>query len=221
MTFKVEELKGDYGELAGRRIADAVDGGTSLVLTGGGAAHEVYPHLGGMKHDWAEIEIAFSDERCVPPDDIESNYGMAKRLLLDAAGPGHVHRIRGELAPERAAVEYAASIRGMYERAFDVLLLGMGEDCHVAALFPGSPALDSTHLAEPVDRPDGIKGVTLTPLALLAAKKIFLIVMGEDKGPAVARAVDGDEPPEVCPVRLLAEHPDATFLLDEGAASAL
>ena len=221
MTFKVARLKGDYGEAAGRRIADAISGGGSLVLTGGTAAHEVYPHLGGMKHDWAEIEIAFSDERCVPPDDIASNYGMAKRLLLDAAGPGHVHRMRGELPPERAAVEYAASIRPLYERGFDVLLLGMGEDCHVAALFPGSPALDSIHLAEAVDRPDGMRGVTLTPLALLAAKRIFLIVMGEDKAPAVARAVDGEEPPEVCPVRLLAEHPDATFLLDEGAASAL
>ena len=174
-----------------------------------------------MKHDWEEVEIAFSDERCVPPDDIASNYGMAKRLLLDAAGPGHVHRIRGELPPERAAVQYASDIRPLAERGFDIVLLGMGSDGHIAALFPGSPALDSTHPAEAVERPDGMRGVTLTPPPLTGAKRVFLIVTGEAKAEAVSRAVSSDEPPEKCPVRLLADHPDATFLLDEGAASAL
>ena len=221
MTFRVETLDGDYGEAAARRIADALAGGGSLVLTGGGTAHEVYPHLGGMKHDWDGVEVAFSDERCVPPDHIASNYGMAKRLLLDAAGPPHVHRIRGELPPERAAVGYADAIRPLADRGFDVLLLGMGADCHIAALFPGSPALESAHLAEAVDRPDGMAGITLTPPALIGAKKVLLIVTGASKAEAVRRAVAGEEVAEVCPVRLLADHPDATFLLDEDAASAL
>jgi 6-phosphogluconolactonase len=221
MTFRVETLSGDYGEIAARRIADAIAGGGNLVLTGGSTAHEVYPHLGGMKHDWEEVEIAFSDERCVPPDDIASNYGMAKRLLLDAAGPGHVHRIRGELPPERAALEYANDVRALADRGFDVLLLGMGEDCHIGALFPGSPALASMHIAEAVERPDGMWGVTLTPPALVGAKKILLTVTGTAKADAVRRAVAGDEVPDACPVRLLADHPDATFLIDEEAASAL
>ncbi|MGH2754389.1 MAG: 6-phosphogluconolactonase [Actinomycetota bacterium] len=221
MTFGVRTLVDDYGEEVARSIADAIAGGGSLVLTGGGTAQEVYPHLGGMKHDWDAVEVAFSDERGVPPDDLASNYGMAKRLLLDAAIPGHVHRMRGEIPPEHAAVEYSAAMRPLVDKGFDVLLLGMGSDCHIAALFPGSPALASRHLAEAVERPDGMAGITLTPPALSSAKKILLIVTGESKAAAVRRAVTGDEVPEVCPVRLLADHPDATFLLDGPAASAL
>jgi 6-phosphogluconolactonase len=73
----------------------------------------------------------------------------------------------------------------------------------------------------PVDRPDGLAGLTLTPPALRSAKNIYLIVSGAGKAEAVRRAVYGDEPIEACPVRLLAGHSHATLLLDESAASRL
>jgi len=101
------------------------------------------------------------------------------------------------------------------------MLLGMGADAHVGALFPGSPALEETALAAVVDRPDGMQGVTLTPTAMLSARRIILLVTGEAKAEAVRRAVTGDEDPTKCPARVLAEHPDAAFLLDDAAASAL
>jgi 6-phosphogluconolactonase len=95
----------------------------------------------------------------------------------------------------------------------------MGDDCHIAALFPGSPALDeSEHTVLAVDRPDGLRGITLTPPALVNAARTFVIVTGKSKASAVRRAVRDSEPAETCPVRLL--H-DPVFLLDEPAASAL
>ena len=209
----------DYPRAAAAHIADAFPGGGSLVLTGGDTAASVYPYLDAAKPDWTSVEVAFSDERCVTPEDIASNYGMAKRLLLDAAAPGHVHRIKGELEPDKAAADYEGDIRSLVTRGFDLVLLGMGADAHICALFPGSPALEAPGLAAVVDRPDGMQGITLTPSALLSAKRILLLVTGASKADAVQRALEGDDPADTCPVRLLADHPDVTFLLDTEADS--
>jgi 6-phosphogluconolactonase len=98
----------------------------------------------------------------------------------------------------------------------------MGTDNHIAALFPQSAALIKPDaLCLPVDRPDGLKGLTLTAPVLEGARTILLIVTGESKAEAVARAVNGDGDPMSRPVRLLAHHPNTTFLLDKAAASAL
>jgi 6-phosphogluconolactonase len=220
MGFQTDVLAGDYAEGAARRILEAFPGGGSFVLTGGTNAERIYPRLAG-KREWADVTFCFSDERCVPPDDENSNYGMAKRLFLDAAGPGAVHRVKGELEPQEAAAEYRAEIRPFVEHGFDLLLLGMGADAHVGAMFPGSPTLHESATAAVIDRPDGMQGITLTPPAMLSARRVILIVTGDKKAEAVRRAVQGDESPKECPARVLADHPDATFLLDEPAASAL
>jgi len=221
MPFEVLTYESDtYPTEAAGYISDAFSGGT-LVLTGGRVAKSIYPHLAGRRSDWAGTQIAYSDDRCVPPDDPASNYGMTKRLFLDAAEGVTVHRIKGELPPEQAAAKYAEAIRPLVHHGFDLLLLGMGADAHIGAMFPGSPALDSSSLAAAVDRPDGMKGVTLTPPAMLSARKIVLTVTGYEKAATVRRAVTGDEAPAECPVRLLAGHPDVTFLLDRAAAASL
>jgi 6-phosphogluconolactonase len=220
MPFSTELLTGDYAEEAAIRILDAFPGGGSFVLTGGTTVEPVYPRLAG-KREWAGVTFCFSDERCVPPDHQDSNYGMVKRRFFDAADPGAVRRVKGELPPQEAAADYDAAIRPLAEHGFDLMLLGMGADAHVGALFPGSPALEETALAAVVDRPDGMQGVTLTPPAMLSARRIILLVTGEAKAEAVRRAVTGDEDPIKCPARVLAEHPDAAFLLDAAAASAL
>lgn len=222
MSFKVETFPVDrYAEATARRLAEALPGGGSFVITGGGTAKQVFPHLAGKKEDWSGVEIAWSDERVVPPDHEESNYAMAKRLFLEAAEPGAIHRVKGELDAERAAAEYERAIRPLVQRGFDLEMLGMGEDAHVGAMFPGSPGLETNRLALAVDRPDGMQGVTLTAPAMLSAKRIFVTVTGSKKAAAVARVVNGDEEPAAAPARLLASHPDVTFLLDEDAASAL
>ena len=98
----------------------------------------------------------------------------------------------------------------------------MGADAHVGAMFPGSPALEeSERFCRAVDRPDGMQGLTLTPPALLNANKVLLLVTGAAKAETVARVVTGNEPAIECPARILAPHPDVTFLLDDAAASRL
>lgn len=222
MSFQTEISKGgSWATETARRIADALPGGGALVLTGGTTVEPLLPQLAAKKSDWTGVEIAFSDERCVPPDDGASNYGMARRLLLDAAEPAAVHRMKGELDPAQGAADYHSSIAPLVARGFDLLLLGMGADAHVGALFPGSPALEATTFCAWVDRPDGMKGLTLTPPAMLSAKKILLLVTGSQKADTVRRAIQGDESSDTCPVRLLASHPDVTFLLDDAAAAAL
>jgi 6-phosphogluconolactonase len=197
--------------------------GGSFVLTGGTTAKKIYPALAEVTaRRLPELDILFSDERCVPPDDDESNFKMASELLLDRTQARNVHRMRGEDPPEQAAASYGQEIAPLVGNGLDLLLLGMGADAHIGAMFPGSPALaETTQLCRAVDRPDGMQGLTLTPPAMITAKKILLLVTGEAKAETVKRVVQGDEPVETSPARLLADHPDVTFLLDKAAASAL
>lgn len=220
--FNVEILTGDYATKAARYIAERVAVRGSLVLTGGTTAEKVYPALARHAESLEGTTFLFSDERCVAPQDPASNFGMARDLLLEQIHSKTVHRMRGEDPPDLAAQQYHDEIGDVVSRGVDVCLLGMGADGHVAANFPGSLTLDETErLCLPVDRPDGLPGLTLTPPALLSTSSVMLIVTGEGKAQTVKKVIEGDEPPVTLPARLLAEHPSATFLLDEGAASAL
>ena len=223
MTFKTEVFAADaYPRDAARVIAEATADADSLVLTGGTTAEKVYAELAKEAVPWNRLEIVFSDERCVPPGDPASNYGMAERLLFQRGEPKAVHRMRGEDSPAHAAEQYDAEIRPLWERGVDVAMVGMGADAHICAMFPGSRAIDeTTKLCAPVDRPDGMTGLTLTPPMILGSRRIFVIVTGEGKAATVARVIQGNESTASVPARMLAQHPDVTFVLDEAAASQL
>jgi 6-phosphogluconolactonase len=223
MSFAVEVFRPEqWAVQAARTIIAALPNDGAVGLTGGDAAADLYPELAAIENDWSTREVLFSDERCVPPDHSASNFRQADELLLSARPPRRVHRIRGEDPPDVAADGYSQTIGPLMERGPDVMVLGLGDDAHIAALFPTSPVFDDVETwARAVKRPDGLDGVTLTPRALLRANRVFLIVAGSDKADAVRRAVRGDEDPRRCPVRLLADHPDTTFLLDDDAASGL
>lgn len=223
MTFSVEVFDpDDYGGEAAARIGAALPDDGAVVITGGGTAADIYPILARVAPDWSRLDVYFSDERCVPPDDDRSNFAMARVLLLDEVGPRAVHRMRGEDPPEEAAALYGLQIEPVVADAgFGLVLLGMGADAHVGAMFPGSRALEATRPCAAVDRPDGLRGLTLTPPALMSGNEVLLVVTGGAKAEAVRRAVRGDEDVATCPARLLAGHPNATFLLDEPAASLL
>jgi 6-phosphogluconolactonase len=222
VSFGVEVFAGErYAREVAGLVAREVPDASSVVLTGGSTAEKVYGPLGETGVDWSNIDVVFSDERCVPPHDDASNFGMADRLLsgLDRA---RVHRMHGEDDPHDAARAYADEIRPLVDAGLELMLLGMGADGHICALFPGSPALhEKDRLCAAVDRPDGMTGLTLTPPAILSAGRMLLLVTGEGKAETVARAVQGDDHPVALPVRLLASHPDTTFLVDEAAASLL
>ncbi len=130
--------------------------------------------------------------------------------------------MRGEDPPDEAAHAYHEEISYHVERGFDLVLLGMGADAHVGAMAPGSPTIsERERLCAPVARPDGLGGLTMTPPALLSSTRVRLLVNGEAKAATVKRVIEGDERIEACPARMLADHHDAIFLLDEAAASEL
>src|SRR5256885_10277054 len=125
-----------------------------LALSGGNTPAPVYTRLAAIGHDlpWDLTRITFGDERCVPPDDRQSNFRMAwETLLAPAAVPEKsILRMRGEIDPQIAAWEYEeqldlmASQRGEPIYTHDLILLGLGDDGHTASLFPGTAALEET-----------------------------------------------------------------------------
>ena len=223
MTFKVEPLPNEHWPRhAAARLTTELPDAHTVVLTGGTTAEAVYRPLAEMNAGWSGAEVFFSDERCVPPDDEASNYKMATRTLLGHVEPQTVHRMKGELEPDAGAAQYSEEIGTAARAGFDLVLLGMGADCHIGAMFPGSPALDEREaFCAPVARPDGMSGLTLTPPALLPARRVMLLVAGSGKAEALWRMVASQEPVKECPARLLADHPDVTIVCDEDAAALL
>ena len=223
VTFKTTIFPApEYADGVARTIGEALPREGSVVVTGGTTAERVYTALGKSDVPWDGLDVLFSDERCVSPSDPASNYGMADRLLFQRRSPRVLHRMRGEDPPDHAAEQYDAAIRPTVDAGIDVALMGMGADAHICALFPGSRALDeTTRLCAAVDRPDGMTGLSLTPPAILSARRVFLIVAGKGKAATVARVMRDSDSVAMVPARLLAPHPDVTFLLDEAAASAL
>jgi len=123
-----------------------------IALSGGNTPRPVYTELARIGHDlpWDRVLFTFGDERCVPPDDPQSNYRMAREsLFVPAAVPGKsVMRMRGEIDPHLAAQEYQDGLSVLATQQteliyrHDLILLGVGDDGHTASLFPGTSALD-------------------------------------------------------------------------------
>lgn len=210
--------------LAAERLATAARAGGHIVLTGGSTPRRAYELAAELQPDWSRVEVWWSDERCVPPDDERSNYGMAQAALLDrlAAAPAAVHRMRGELGRDEGAAQYERELGALAR--FDLLLLGLGPDGHVASLYPDQPTLDETerraigaeaHLQPFVDR------ITLTLPPLRAAREVLFLVAGADKADAARRAFAG-APSRATPGSLVrAAEGSTTALLDATAAALL
>lgn len=180
--------------LAQARLAIAERGEFRLALSGGNTPRPVYQKLAeiGAKLPWEQVHITFSDERCVPPDDAQSNYRMAREsLLLPAAVPdASVARLRGEIDPGLAAQTYQdqlnvlATQRGELTYRHDLLLLGMGEDGHTASLFPGTAALGETVRGVVANFVPKVNGWRLTftyPLINGARHVLFLVNAKQQK----------------------------------------
>lgn len=209
----------EYAAAVAERITAALPSSGAVVITGGTTAAKVYGALTEVDR-WAGLEVLFSDERCVPPTDEASNFKMAMELFFGRTA-ATMHRMPGELEPAEGAMRYHDDIAEIVAGGPHVAFMGMGADCHVGALFPGSPALDDPNYCAAVHRPDGMHGLTLTPTAMLACASVTMMVTGAGKAEAVVRAVTGSERPETCPVRLLTTHDVVTMWLDEPAASGL
>jgi 6-phosphogluconolactonase len=182
---------------------------------------------------WPRVHLFWGDERHVPPDHADSNYRLAREAWLAQAPvpPENVHRIRGELPEaESAAQAYEQELRfafglepGELPR-FDLVLLGLGADGHVASLFPGHPALaESRRLAvAPYVEPLAAHRITLTfPVFNRAAAVVFLVA-GAEKAPALRRALAPQGSVAETPARgIHPENGDLLWMVDEAAASGL
>jgi 6-phosphogluconolactonase len=207
------------------------DGIARVALSGGGTPSMVYPLLLAPVRrdaiDWSAVEFFWGDERAVPPDHPDSNFGVAYGTFISQlpdVRPDRIHRMQAD-APDldAAALAYetelrlAFGVRGAAPPAFDLLWLGMGPDGHTASLFPGSAALDETQrwvVANWAPTREEWR-MTLTFPVLAAARETLFVVTGADKAGALARVSAGDA--EMPAARVAG--PAVRWIVDEAAAA--
>lgn len=212
----------------------------AVALTGGSTPRVFYRRLAEEpfrgRLPWDRLHFFWGDERHVPPDHADSNFRMAHEALLAhvPVPSGNIHRIpaedpdaaRAASAYERTLREFFALRDGDFPR-FDILLLGLGPDAHIASLFPGNPALrEREHLviAPRLEAPQplGTFRITLTVPVLNRAARTFFLVSGAEKAEAVYKVLEGERDPERIPGQVLQpEKGSVLWLLDAAAAGRL
>src|SRR5271168_3475762 len=142
------EVVDDPGRACSAMLVGVAAGGGHIVLTGGSTPRSAYQELVEAVRtvgiDVTASTMWFGDERCVPPEDERSNYGLAKAAMFDPLGDlglPMIRRIKGELGPDAGASDYEDQLREAGSPRFDLVLLGMGADGHCASLFPDQDAL--------------------------------------------------------------------------------
>jgi 6-phosphogluconolactonase len=206
------------------RLAEQARAGGSVVLTGGSTPRVAYQLAAELEPDWSRVELWWADERCVPPDDQASNYGMAKRALLDRLGqpPAAIHRMQGELGRDEGAAEYKLELSEA--GVFDLVLLGLGPDGHIASLFPGFPTLDVTSrdvVGSEAGHEPFIDRISLTLPRLCRTHELLFLVAGEGKADAVARALAGQRSRDTPGSLARASEGTSRAVIDQAAASKL
>ena len=206
----------------------------TVALSGGYTPKSLYLLLSSDQYsrtiDWPHVHIFWADERCVPRDDEQSNFKLAfDTFLTKVPVPDeNVHGIRGEESPDRGAKAYEADLREFFGEsvlpAFDLILLGLGQDGHTASIFPGSSAsTEQEHLAVAVPKqPPEPDRITLTLPVLNNALRIIFLVSGGAKAHIVKEILEGPETEGKYPAGLV--HPARgrlTWLLDKAAAALL
>ena len=208
-----------------------------VALSGGTTPGRTYELLGAESQDLAGVEVWFADERCVGPQDPESNYRLVAETLLTGVpmADERVHRMEGELGPQEGADRYAheltrhvagAGAQGASRSSaaattpvLDVVILGIGPDGHVASLFPGAPTLDAGDTAVCLGVSDSPKPppqrITLSLAVLRAARECVLLATGASKADAVAAMLA--QPSRHVPASLLRRE-RLTVLVDDAAA---
>ena len=247
-------------ETAAERITSLIEsaiatrGLAALSLTGGDTPDLLYQFLADptrpwrARVEWEQLHLFWGDEREVPPDHPESNFGLARRLMIQHVPLPNtqVHRMRGELPASDAGRLYGAVLRARRDQIagplFDVMLLGIGANAHIASIFPNSPLLvrgpkgsaplvrSSADLSGPRDElAAGVPvpelnqwRITLTPVALLDSAAIIVIAAGASKADAIAAAIDGPADIARYPAQLLRDAGERVeWIIDSAAAARL
>ena len=221
------------GELLTRLVSAQLAGrAPQVVLTGGTIADAVHREVARLAPaadvDWSRVVIWWGDERFVDAASSERNAGQARAAFLDSVGvdPSHVHEVPSTAdaaSVEDAAEAYVRAFREHGDGEFDVVMLGVGPDGHVASLFPGHPALDvGDRIAVAVtDSPKPPpERVSLTFAALNRTRAAWFLVSGEEKAGAVAAALGGADRHDI-PAAGISGQDETVWFLDRAAAALL
>jgi 6-phosphogluconolactonase len=214
------------------RDAKAKRGSFAVALAGGSTPKAMFALLAAeplrSQVDWASVRFFFGDERCVPPDHPDSNYGMAKKTLFDPLSipAPNIYRMRGEAPPEEAALEYQGILlKELGETpVLDLVFLGMGPEGHTASLFPGvfSQFDPQRWVVTTFIEKLSANRITLTPRAINSASAIILVTGGEAKAAALAEVLAGARNPDLYPAQILnPQHGSLTWLVDRAATKGL
>jgi 6-phosphogluconolactonase len=210
-----------------------VKGWFSVALAGGHTPQRTYQILARPRHrdriPWGQIHIFWGDERCVPPEDPQSNARMARQALLAQVPipPSQIHPIPCSRSPQVAAEQYEGVLQAFFggqPPRFDLVFLGLGENGHTASLFPGTPVLGeqerwvaAVHVAE-----QDMNRVTLTAPLINQAAVVAFLVSGASKAAILREVLEGPSDPNRLPAQLIRPAgSDLHWLLDRDAASLL
>jgi 6-phosphogluconolactonase len=207
----------------------------NIALAGGSTPKKLYTLLATEPYrsqiDWRLVEVFWGDERCVPPNDPESNFHMAQEELLSKVPilAGHIHRMPAEQPDHNAAAQaYEDEIRRVFITDgipdFDLIQLGLGPEGHTASLFPHQASLhEQLHLVMPVTTPKPPPDrLTFTPPLLNAAHNVLFLVAGAEKADAVHAILEGEYQPDEYPAQIVRPtNGEVTWMLDTAAASKL
>lgn len=206
----------------------------TVALSGGNTPKRIYELLATdpfrVRIEWSGVHIFFGDERCVPPEHPKSNYRMVAEILISRVPvpASNVHRIIGEGDPAGSAKDYERELKSFFAGAtwprFDLVLLGMGEDGHVASLFPETAALDERNawvMANWIERLGGFR-ITLTAPAINGAAHIIFLVAGAGKAARLSEVLNGPFDPSRLPAQLIKPTDGSlVWMVDAEAASQL
>jgi 6-phosphogluconolactonase len=212
------------------KAAIAARGRFVVALAGGSTPRAAYGLLAVEPRrsavDWSCVELFFGDERCVPPDNDESNFLMANETLLShvAIVPEHLHRMKGEFEPAEAARSYAAEMRTALGETpvFDLVMLGLGPDAHTASWFPEVTIQSNLLVDAPYVPKFSTHRLTLTEPVVNAARNIVVATGGAEKAKALSEVFSGNRNESLYPAQRLAPATGSlTWLIDRAAADGL
>lgn len=216
-------------------ILNATDEKISIALSGGNTPKTLFEYW-ATEHrndiDWHKINFFWGDERCVPPDDAQSNYHMTKEYLFDhlPISDGQIFRIEGENAPETEAKRYSEILGKKLGKengipSFDIVMLGMGDDGHTASIFPNQMDLwnNPEICVVGIHPQSGQKRVSLSGTTINAAKRVAFLVTGKNKAEKVREIIEEPKKARLIypAARVSPQAGKLLWFLDDAAASLL
>jgi 6-phosphogluconolactonase len=205
-------------------------------LSGGSTLKLLFEKLAGPffrgQINWNRIHFFWVDERLVPPNNSQSNFGTAKKILFDRIpiSENNIHRIRGENEPNEEVLRYAAEIESLLKKdknripRFDLIFLGMGEDGHTASLFPQNKLLftDKRNICGLAENPHRQKRITLTKETINNSEKIVFFVTGESKAAVLSAVLKNQTQKQIYPAaQINPTNGTLQWIIDQKAAKLL